>query len=191
MWKKIFFCLFPRKNSEKIPYSKGEVLLAELIKKGELFKAEEMLVDGISANAIFYHECLGVCDIFANTSSFYGFCLLLRYDLNVNLKDRGGETLFEAAIINRDTRLFDKLLKQAIDPKIITSDGVSLVCFAARHTTPRCNKYFLEKLLERNIKWFKGEFPEIDKKKVKEFSLDLINGREKLASYLVELAHKK
>jgi hypothetical protein len=68
---------------------------------------------------------------------------------------------------------------------------VGLVCYAARHTTLRGDKVFVEKLLERNIKWLKGEFPEIDKKKVYEFSLDLINGRKKLANYLVELAHKK
>lgn len=166
-------------------------MLAELIKEGELFKAEELLTKGASANAIFYHEHLGVCDIFSKTSTFYGLCLLLRYDLNINLKDRGGETLFEAAIINRDVRMYNQLLKDAVDPDIITAEDVGLVCYAARHTTLKGSRFFLEKLLERNIKWLKGEFPEIDKKKVFEFSLDPINGRKKLADYLVELAHKK
>ncbi len=193
MWKKLWQCLFPGKNSKrkKTPCTKEETVLAEFIKVGELFKAEELLVKGASANAIFYHEHLGVCDIFSKTDTFYGLCLLLRYDLNINLKDRGGETLFEAAIVNRDIRMFEKLLKDAVDPNTITSEDVGLVCYAARHTTLRGDKVFVEKLLERNIKWLKGEFPEIDKKKVYEFSLDLINGRKKLASYLVELAHKK
>lgn len=193
MWKKLWQCLFPGKNSErkKTPCTKEETVLAELIKAGELFKAEDLLLKGVSANAVFYHERLGVCDIFSDKSSFYGLCLLLRYDLNINLKDRGGETLFEAAIINRNVLIFDKILKDAVDPEIITSEDVGLVCYAARHTTLRGDKIFVEKLLERNIKWLNGEFPEIDKKKVYEFSTDLINGRKKLASYLVELAHKK